>query len=75
VADYCPPPQAFANWNDFVNSTQAIKGETALQTAKRFRLAEMKKNASGQRLWMGLKECRDQQMTPPQKAPERLSSR
>lgn len=35
-----------------------MKGETALKTAQKFRLAEARKNAAGQRLWTGLKKCR-----------------
>ena len=70
-ADYCPPPQAFASWDDFTRTTPVIKGETVIKTAKKFRIAEMKKNAAGQRLWMGLKRCRAQQVEiEPEPKPE-----
>jgi hypothetical protein len=70
-ADYCPPPQAFASWHDFTQTTPIAKGDTVLKTAKKFRIAEMRKNAAGQRLWMGLKRCRAQQVeVEPEPKPE-----
>lgn len=61
-ADYCPPPQTFANWNVLKEETKVKKGETAFQTVKRFRLAEKEKNAAAQRLWTGMKSCRAKQV-------------
>ena len=65
MSDYCPAPQAFASWSDFTTYTKVVKGESAYQTVKRFRIAEARKNAAGQRIWMGLKRCRDQDIPAP----------
>lgn len=73
TGDICPPPQAFASWNDFTSQTKAMKGETAFQTAKRFRLAEERKNAAAQRLWMGLKRCREHGQPPEKPKPKSIT--
>jgi hypothetical protein len=61
-ADYCPPPQTFADPRTFRTVTKVKKGETAFQTVKRFRLAEAKKNAAAQRLYNGMRSCRSKRV-------------
>ena len=61
---YCPPPEAFADYDDFVWKTQVKTGDTAFQTVARFKLAEAEKNAAGRNLWNGFKNCRAKRVLP-----------
>lgn len=72
LAQACPSPQIFASWSTFTSETKVVPGETPFETVKRFRLAEKAKNSAGQRLWRGLKQCRDADI-PPQSPPPKPS--
>jgi hypothetical protein len=61
----CPHPRVYANWHTFAGTTQIKQGETAFQTVKRFRVAEAEKNKAGQRLWEGMKACRQDKAPEP----------
>jgi hypothetical protein len=61
----CPHPRVYANWHTFTGTTQIKQGETAFQTVKRFRVAEAEKNKAGQRLWEGMKACRQDKAPEP----------
>lgn len=67
AAALCPHPSVYASYATFNRTTEVKSGETAFQTVKRFRIAEKEKNASGRRLWNGLKSCRTKNAKPDEK--------
>jgi hypothetical protein len=62
---YCPPADAFADYDTFVTRTVVKEGDTAFQTVKKFRLAEAEKNGAGRRLYNGFEQCRSKRVIPP----------
>jgi hypothetical protein len=58
VTEFCPPETSIASPKTFKSVTTIRQNETPYQTARRFRLAEQKKNADGQRMWESYARCR-----------------